>query len=107
DEVIAALAGALASGALMAIEEVRPATPPLAFETPDAAAAVTAGAGLPPAAPSRELAPGSLATRPILPLLEEVRIEGAEVLPEVLQTLERIDAGLGAIDLASVSLEPT
>ena len=44
---------------------------------------------------------------PLLPVLEEVQIEGAEVLPEIEQTLEQIDLTLGSIDLAGVSLEPT
>ncbi len=43
---------------------------------------------------------------PLLPLLEQVQIEGAEVLPEVLQTLEQIDISLGSLDLAALSLEP-
>jgi hypothetical protein len=43
----------------------------------------------------------------LLPLLEEARIEGAQVMPEILQTLEQIDASLGSLQLASVSLEPT
>ena len=42
----------------------------------------------------------------ILPVLEEVQIEGAEVLPEVDQTLEQIDAALGSMDLASAALQP-
>jgi hypothetical protein len=44
---------------------------------------------------------------PVLPLLEELQIEGAEVLPEIEQTLEQIDLTMGSIDLAGVSLEPT
>jgi hypothetical protein len=44
---------------------------------------------------------------PLLPLLEEVQIEGAEVLPEIMQTLEQIDLTMAKIDLANVSLEPT
>jgi len=43
---------------------------------------------------------------PLLPLLEEVQIEGAEVLPEIMQTLEQIDLTMAGIDLAAVSLEP-
>ena len=44
---------------------------------------------------------------PLLPLLEELQIEGAEVLPEITQTLEQIDLTLGSINLAGVSLTPT
>lgn len=42
----------------------------------------------------------------LLPLLEEVQIEGAAVLPEIMQTLEQIDLTMARIDLANVSLEP-
>lgn len=51
--------------------------------------------------------PDRPAVPPLLPLLEEVQIEGAEVLPEIEQTLEQIDLTMGSIDLAGVSLEPT
>ena len=44
---------------------------------------------------------------PLLPLLEELQIEGAEVLPEIEQTLEQIDLTMASIDLAGVSLQPT
>jgi hypothetical protein len=44
---------------------------------------------------------------PLLPVLEELQIEGAEVLPEIEQTLEQIALTMGSIDLAGVSLEPT
>ncbi len=44
---------------------------------------------------------------PILPVLEEVQIEGAEVLPEVDQTIEQIDAAMASMDLASASLQPS
>ena len=46
------------------------------------------------------------AAPPLLPLLEEVQIEGAEVLPEIMQTLEQIDLVMGSIKTATVSLEP-
>ena len=46
------------------------------------------------------------AAPPLLPLLEEVQIEGAEVLPEIMQTLEQIDLTMAGINLAGVSLEP-
>ena len=51
--------------------------------------------------------PDRPAVPPLLPLLEEVQIEGAEVLPEIEQTLEQIELTMGSIDLAGVSLEPT
>jgi hypothetical protein len=51
--------------------------------------------------------PAPLPVPPLLPVLEELQIEGAEVLPEIEQTLEQIDLTMGSIDLAGVSLEPT
>jgi len=43
---------------------------------------------------------------PLLPLLEELQIEGAEVLPEITQTLEQIDVTIAGIGSATVSLAP-
>jgi len=43
----------------------------------------------------------------ILPVLEEVQMETAEVLPEINQSLEQIDLTMAGIDLASASLAPT
>ena len=43
---------------------------------------------------------------PLLPILETVQIEGAEVLPEIMQTLQNVKLAMGSIDLASVSLAP-
>lgn len=51
--------------------------------------------------------PDILPVAPLLPLLEELQMEGADVLPEIAQTLEQIDLSLGSINLAGVSLEPT
>jgi hypothetical protein len=44
---------------------------------------------------------------PLLPVLEEVQMEGAEVLPEIEQSLEQVDITIGEIKVAPVSLEPT
>lgn len=43
---------------------------------------------------------------PLLPILEEVQLGNAQVLPEIDQTLEQIDLTIGGINEASVSLEP-
>jgi hypothetical protein len=55
-------------------------------------------------------APAEMAPPPappaLLPLLEELQIEGAEVLPEITQTLEKIDATIAGIGSATVSLAP-
>jgi hypothetical protein len=81
-QVIQALAAKLARGALVA--------------APDSSTLINLDA-----LPDRPPVP------PLLPLLEEVQIEGAEVLPEIEQTLEQIDLTLGSIDLAGASLAPT
>jgi len=43
---------------------------------------------------------------PLLDVLEEVQIEGAEVLPEVQQSLDQISVTLGSVKSASTSMEP-
>ena len=43
---------------------------------------------------------------PLLDVLEDVQIEGAEVLPEVQQSLEQISATLGSVQEASGSMAP-
>ena len=65
------------------------------------------------ATPGSEAAPVNLNTLPdqppvppLLPILEEVQLGNAQVLPEIDQTLEQIDVTIGGIDEASVSLEP-
>ena len=46
------------------------------------------------------------APRALLPLLEALQIEGAEVLPEIMQTLAQIDVIIAGIGSATLSLEP-
>jgi hypothetical protein len=43
---------------------------------------------------------------PLLPALEEVQMEGAEVLPEIEESLDNINSSLGSVDTASVSMTP-
>ena len=43
---------------------------------------------------------------PLLDVLEDVQIEGAEVLPEVQQSLEQISATFGSVQGASGSMSP-
>ena len=50
--------------------------------------------------------PDPPAVVPLLPVLEEVQMEGATVLPEVDQTMEQIDAAMGSMDQANASLQP-
>ena len=44
---------------------------------------------------------------PLLDVLEDVQIEGAEVLPEVQQSLDQISNTLGSVQGASSSMAPT
>lgn len=84
--------------------------------------AATSGAGLslgrlaaPPNAPATSALAGMPALSdvpvvpqlpPLLDVLEDVQIEGAEVLPEVQQSLEQISATLGRVKDASGSMMP-
>lgn len=77
---------------LMEVFEPRLEAPATTVEEPEAEAPVDLA---PPPGPP-----------PLLPLLEELQIEGAEVLPEIMQTLEQIDVTIAGIGSASVSLEP-
>lgn len=43
---------------------------------------------------------------PLLPILEEVQLGNAQVLPEIDQTLAQIDVSIGGVDQAGVSLDP-
>jgi len=101
DEVIRALAAKVAQGALVLTESVmspspvpglpQPVPPPVVAEAPPLALASVPVVTAPPA---------------LLPLVEEVQVEGAEVLPEIEQTLEQIDVSMANIELTSASLEP-
>ena len=106
EHVIRLVAAQLARGALLLTENLPPPPPPMPPVQPKGAAAAAAAA-VPAAAPLVAMDPVSLPKPPLLPILEEVQIEGADVLPEVLQSLEQIDLAIGEINTASVSLEPT
>lgn len=100
DRVIQALGAAIVQGLLIVSESAQPAP-----------AAGLPGVPAPPAAPAAPLALTVAPIKPpvpsLLPVLEEVQIEGAEVLPEIMQSLEQIDLTLGEIQIAPVSLAPT
>lgn len=59
----------------------------------------------PPAAPPPPPPPPP--EPPLLPLLEEVQIEGAEVLPEINQTLEQIDATMSILEKIAAAVGAT
>ncbi len=113
DEIIQSLASALVIGSVIITEG---AWPEYSLEGDEA------GAASPPAQPdpvAAPMTPGVLAPATpaalvldaipevVLPLLEEVQIAGAQVLPEILQTLEQIDLTMEQLSLAMVSLAPT
>jgi hypothetical protein len=108
DEVVGALAAALVMGSIVATESRIPAAPPGLFgKTPPAAEDAPAAT---PAALAAATPPVLVLDPPPLPLLaalETVQIEGAQVMPEVWQTMEQINLTMGQLNLATVSLEPT
>jgi len=68
-----------------------------------AASAVTSSSGL---VSLNAIAPPVMPKLPLLPVLTEVQMEGAEVLPEVNEALKNISATMGSVDIASVSMTP-
>ena len=109
-QVIQALSAKLAHGALLLTESSAPAAGGGWPSMPASAAPAMSGsmaAGAAPPINLNKLPATPVAPLPLLPLLEELQIEGAEVLPEIEQTLEQIALTMGSIDLAGVSLEPT
>ncbi len=98
-----ALAGCLLSGAIIAMEEARHfASPGRLVAPPAAAMAAAAVASL----PALSEIPSIPAVVDLLPILEDVRIEGCEVLPELNQSIEQVNAAIAQISAASLSLDP-
>ncbi len=108
-QVIRALSARLAQGALLLTEGSAASEGGGWPVIPAAAAAVSGALSASVAAPINlnQLPATPIPPPPLLPLLEELQIEGAEVLPEIEETLEQIALTMGSIDLAGVSLEPT
>ena len=93
----------MARGAVVLIEAATAPVPAVLPAAPAVAAVVN-----PPAVPvSQILASVKLPPPPLLPILEEVQIEGADVLPEIEQSLEQVELTIDEIKLQPVSLEPT
>jgi len=98
-----ALAGRLVAGAVVVLEEnSRSAMPGRLVAPPAAAMSAAAIAALPPLS----AAPAIAAVPDLLPVLEEVRIEGAEVLPELEQSLAQVASAVASVGAASLSLDP-
>ncbi|MES3003943.1 MAG: hypothetical protein V4787_24850 [Pseudomonadota bacterium] len=102
DQVLDKLASRIAQGAVVATESARPPALAVMPSAPAAPAVVE-----PPAVPVSRILATPAPPPPLLPLLEEVQIEGAEVLPEIEQSLEQVDLTIGEIKVAPVSLAPT
>jgi hypothetical protein len=98
-----ALAGRLMTGAVVVLEELsRQAMPGRLAAPPGAAMSAAALSAL----PALSTLPQIPAIEDLLPVLEDIRIEGAEVLPELEQSLEQITVSIASVTAASVSLDP-
>lgn len=99
-----ALAGRLVAGAIVVQEEHhRHAMPGRLVAPPSAGMSAAAVAAL----PALSVAAAAIPVAPVLlPLLEDVRIEGAEVLPELDQSLAQVEAAVASVSAASLSLDP-
>lgn len=98
------LAGRLYAGAVVVMEESSRLAVPgrLVVASSSTEVAAAALSSMPPLA----AVPAVPVVPPLLPALEEVQVEGAEVLPEIEQSLAQVDATLGTVGSASASLEP-
>jgi hypothetical protein len=102
DRWMHSLAGLLLSGTVVVVEEsARRSMPGRLVAAPAASAAATLAA-LPPLSSVPAVAPPPN----VLPAVEEARIESAEVLPELDQSLEQVNATMGQVDTASASVAP-
>ncbi|MYM99106.1 hypothetical protein GTP90_35205, partial [Rugamonas sp. FT81W] len=68
--------------------------------------APASAAAAPASLPALSEAPAIPVVPNLLPVLEDIRIEGAEVLPELNQALAQVDATIATVGSASLSLEP-
>jgi hypothetical protein len=107
EDVIRAVAVQIVSGNLVLTESAPPVPVAVSFpaDSQTSSSAVSAAAAaliakLPTAAAPKLVVP-------TLPALLNPQIEGAKVLPEVMQTLAQLEETMSKVDLATVSLEPT
>ena len=102
DRWLHALGGLMLSGVVVVVEESsRRAMPSRLAPAPSAGAAATL-ATLPPLSS----VPAVPAPENLLPLVEEVRIEGAVVLPELDQSMEQLTVTMAQVDNASATVDP-
>lgn len=98
-----ALAARLVAGAVVVLEEHSRQARPGRLVAPASAAMSAAALS---ALPSLSVLPQIPAVLNLLPVLEDIRIEGAEVLPELDQTMVQVTASIDSVTSASLSLEP-
>jgi hypothetical protein len=99
-----ALAGLLVTGSVAVVEEAaRRAMPGRLGLAPGAA---TASAAALAAMPALAAAPVVPRVEDLLPALEDIRVEGAVVLPELDQSLAQVTATMGELDTAAASVAP-
>lgn len=92
------------SGAIVVLEEhARRARPGRLVAAPGSSASAASALSSLPALSTLPKAP---VVENLLPALEDIRIEGAEVLPELDQSLEQVNASISSVESASLSLEP-
>jgi hypothetical protein len=102
DRWMHALAGLLLTGTVVVVEESARRSMPGRLVAAPAASTAAALAALPPLSSVPAVAPPPN----VLPAVEEARIESAEVLPELDQSLEQVNATMGQVDSASASVAP-
>lgn len=98
-----ALAAQLVAGAIVVIEQDSRFSMPGRLVAPPAAAA---GAAAVEALPPLSAAPALAGVPDLLPVLEDVRIEGAQVRPELEQSLAQVGSAIASVDAAALSLAP-
>lgn len=107
DGWLQALAGRIAGGAIVVVEELRRRATPGRLVAPGGAGAAAAASeqGL-AALPLLAAVPQAPPVIALLPVLEEARVEGAEVLPELEQSLAQVELSISKFSGASLSLDP-
>lgn len=98
------LAAKLQAGVILVMEESARRAQPGRLVAP-AAAAAAAPAAL-AALPALSSLPQTPAPVNLLPVLEDIRVESAEVLPELDQTMAQVESSLASVEAAGASLEP-
>jgi hypothetical protein len=100
-----ALASRMAGGAIVVVEELGRRAAPGRLVAPGGAGAAATRSAL-AALPALTTLPATPTVPALLPVLEDARIEGAEVLPELDQSLAQVELSIANFSGASLSLDP-